>query len=338
MTPYRKLTMEQRCEVLAKVKEGYSYRKVAQIMKIHYLTVFGIVRKHAATNSVRDLPRDGRPKKTTVREDRMLVRMSMKNRRMTSSDIRKQSAVDISTSTVRRRLLKAGLQGCVAAKKPLLTVAHKKARLDFARRHKDWGVEEWKRVLWSDESSFQMFCGAKRAYVRRKAGEKFIPQCIVPTVKHGGGSIMVWGCMSWAGVGQLYRCEDTMNQHQYVRVLENCMLPSANLLFGNGEEFLFQQDNAPCHKARLVTAYLEDHDIRVLNWPAQSPDLNPIEHLWEIMFKHLQGANPSNKDALWAHLQNIWNDISPATVQNLISSMPRRIKSVIKSRGGQTKY
>ena len=94
-------------------------------------------------------------------------------------------------------------------------------RKEFAKTHKHWTVQDWNKVLWSDESTFEVFCGAKRAYVRRKVGERFNSECVAPTVKHGGGSFMVWGCMSGLGAGHLYRCEGTVNQNKYIDILKN---------------------------------------------------------------------------------------------------------------------
>ena len=148
---------------------------------------------------------------------------------------------------------------------------------------------------------------------RMYAGEKYSPQCIVPKVKHGGGSLMIWGCMSGLGVGQVYRCEGTMRQDQYIRVLRNHMLPSATALYGQGQAFVFQQDNAPCHKA-WVCAFFERSGVDVLDWPAQSPDLNPIEHLWEVLFRKVQGRKPSNLDALWQLLREAWVAIPADTM------------------------
>ena len=149
----------------------------------------------------------------------------------------------------------------------------------------------------------------------------------MPTVKHGGGSLMIWGCMSGLGVGQVYRCEGTMRQDQYIWVLRNHMLPSASSLYGEGA-YLFQQDNAPCHKAKRVIAFLERSDIEVLQWPAQSPDLNPIENLWEVLFKKVEGSKPGSLEALWQLLRAAWQAIPVDTVQNLVHSMPRRCAAV----------
>ena len=97
----------------------------------------------------------------------------------------------VSSSTIRKRLNSAGLHGCVAVKNILLRPANIKSWLEFARRHNNWTVQQWDTELWSDESAFQLFCDTKQAIVRRRVDERYIPQCIVPTIKHGGGSLMV---------------------------------------------------------------------------------------------------------------------------------------------------
>ncbi len=149
---------------------------------------------------------------------------------------------------------------------------------------------------------------------------------------------MVWGCMSGGGVGQLYRCEGTMRQDQYMRVLRNHMLPSAASLYGEGQAYLFQQDNAPCHKARNVMSFFERSNIEVLQWPAQSPDLNPIERLWEVLFRKVERSRPGSLEALWQLLHAAWQAIPMDTVQNLVHSMPRRCSAVIASKGHCAKY
>ena len=140
------------------------------------------------------------------------------------------------------------------------------------------------------------------------------------------------------GVGQLYRCEGTMQQDQYVSVLRNHMLPSASSLYGEGEAFVFQQDNAPCHKANKVTRFLERSHVEVLQLPAQNPDLNPKEHLWEALFRKVERSKPRSLEALWQVLHAAWQAIPVDTVQNLVHSMPRRCAAVIAAKGHCTKY
>ena len=116
------------------------------------------------------------------------------------------------------------------------------------------------------------------------------------------------------------------------------MLPSASSLYGEGEAFVFLQDNAPCHKANKVTKFLERYHVEVLQWPAQSPDSNPIENLWDVLFMKVERSKPCSLEALWPLLHAAWQAIPVDTVQNLVHSIPRRCAAVIAAEGHCTKY
>lgn len=175
--------------------------------------------------------------------------------------------------------------------------------------------------------------------MRRRSGEAYHPDCIVPTVKHGGGSIMVWGCMSASGVGELFVCEGRMNSQRYTSMLEEVLEVSALKLFeGDNPEYVFQQDNAPCHKSRDATRWFETNRIKVLEWPPQSPDLSPIEHLWHILKLRVGKYKCANKRILKNKVFEEWEMIAPDVCYNLVASMPRRLQAVIKAKGGATKY
>lgn len=150
---------------------------------------------------------------------------------------------------------------------------------------------------------------------------------------------MVWGSMSATGVGELFVCEGRMNSRTYIDMLEEVLEPCALKLFDNDEpEYYFQQDNAPCHKSREVMRWFEDNNVRVLEWPAQSPDLSPIEHLWYILKRNVAKYSCTTKQCLKTKIFEEWNKITPEQCYNLVSSMPRRIRAVIKAQGGATKY
>lgn len=177
-----------------------------------------------------------------------IVRSSLANRRLTASDLRhswnESCQIDVSTSTVKRRLSDVGLRGCVAVKTPLISATNRRSRLEFAARHKHWKVEDWENVLWSDESSFDIFNSAKRVFVRRRPNEKLRNDCVLPTVKFGGGKVMVWGCMSSHGVAILKRVDGHLNANGYMTILQDCMLPSAGATFGSGE-WIFSRTTHP---------------------------------------------------------------------------------------------
>ena len=127
-----------------------------------------------------------------------------------------------------------------------------------------------------------------------------------------------------------------MDQHQYKSILENVMEPYS---FENMPvHYIFQHDNDPKHTSRLVKCWISDQNIDVLDWPPQSPDLNPIENLWAIVKRDLKDKNPRNNDELFQLVQQSWENISLQTCQRLIQSLPKRLANVVKNKGYPTKY
>ena len=191
----KELSIEKRSSIITLAKEGYSVREISIKTKIPKSTVHDTVKKLTDSNIFEYTKRTRRPKKTTESEDRFMQTLSKRNRRMTATEIaaevNKHREAPIGTTTVKRRLLQEGLRGCVAVKKPLLRTQNKKKRLQWAILYKDYTAEDWEKVLWTDESKFEVFGTKPRIHVRRKQSEKLIPDCIVPTVKHGGQSVMV---------------------------------------------------------------------------------------------------------------------------------------------------
>ena len=132
---------------------------------------------------------------------------------------KKQKHLNISTSTVQMRLRESGLRGLIAANKPLLKDTNKK-RLDWVKKHKQWTLDWWKSVLWSDKSNILIFGSNRHVFVRCRVGERRIFTCVVPTVKHGGGGVMVWRSFAGDTVCDLFRIQDTLNQHGYRSILQ----------------------------------------------------------------------------------------------------------------------
>ncbi|KAL0146748.1 hypothetical protein M9458_058088 [Cirrhinus mrigala] len=128
-----------------------------------------------------------------------------------------------------------------------------------------------------------------------------------------------------------------VNAAVYQDVLEHFMLPAADQLYGDAD-FIFQQDLAPAHSAKDTSTWFKDHGISVLNWPANSPDLNPIENLWGIVKRKMRYARPNNAEELKATIRATWALITPEQCHRLIDSMPRRIAAVIQAKGAPTKH
>ncbi len=144
---------------------------------------------------------------------------------------------------------------------------------------------------------------------------------------------MIWGAMSSAGISSLCFLKTNVTAPVYQEILEHFMLPSADQLFKDAD-FIFQQDLAPAHAAKSTKSWLNDPGVGVLDWPANSPDLNPIENIWGIVKRKMRNKRPELK----ATVKETWASIPPQQCHKLITSMTRRIEAVIKAKGSPTKY
>ncbi len=222
------------------------------------------------------------------------------------------------------------------ATKTLLNQRQRQKHLTWAVEKKNWTVAQWSKVLFSDESKFCISFGNQGPRVWRKSGEAQNPCCLKSSVKFPQ-SVMIWAAMSSAGVGPLCFLKSTVNAAIYQEILENFMLPSADKLYGDAD-FIFQQDLAPAHTAKGTKSWFNDHGVTVLDWPANSPDLNLIENLWGIVKRKMRDTRSNNADELKATVKETWASIPPQQCHKLITSMPRRIEAVIKAKGAPTKY
>lgn len=170
MAPKLRISMVNRGKIVALHEELYSQREIAIRVGCSSSAVGEIIKKYRETGSVEDRKIPGRHRKTSARQDRLIVRKSLVNRFKTAPEIKAEilleHCIEISTSTTQRRLRESGLHGRKARRKPLLTAAHRRARLEFARAHKDWTATQWGQVIFSDESRFLLRRSDGRVYVR----------------------------------------------------------------------------------------------------------------------------------------------------------------------------
>ena len=337
----KEISVEERVEICALHSLGFSNREIGRRLRISEYCVRQTIKRKEETGSFHDRKRSGRPRSTTKKEDRYIVINSLRNRRHTAPEIAADFNVHhktkISTTTVKRRLLDAGLRGRVKVKKPRLTTVHKQKRLTWAKEHKNWTAEDWHKVLWSDESKFEIFGNKRRSFVRRRPGERLLEQCTVQTVKHGGGNIMVWGCFGGGQVGKLVKIDGKMTKEVYLDILNEHVMPCGLELIGEG--FVFQQDNDPKHTAKVVKEYLrkksEERLLQVMTWPPQSPDCNPIEILWDHLDREVRKNPPRGKNDLWSSIKTIWSTVDGQYLQKLCDRLPRICQAIIKSKGGR---
>ncbi len=209
-------------------------------------------------------------------------------------------------------------------------------RVLWVKAHLKLTVSKWKSVLWSDKSKFEIFVGNHgRCFLRAKE-EGDLPACYQHSVQKPA-SLMMWGCISAYGMGSLHVLEGTMNAESYIKVLEQHMLPSRWHLF-QGRPCVFQQDNAKPHTAAITTAWLRSRRVCVLNWPACSPDISPIENIWHIIKWKIHQRRPQTLQQLETYIRQEWDQIPTPKLQKLITSKPRHLQTVLKRRGDATPW
>lgn len=340
-------TPQEAAQAVALLQAGVSQREVARRLQISRSSVQRVYRRYLETGAFDRRPGTGRPRATSAADDRYIKLTVLRNRRLNAVQVqrslRDERQVVISSDTVRRRLAERNLTPKRAATGPKLTVAHRRARLEFAREHRDWTLEQWGNVLFTDETRVSLHGSDRRQRVYRRPGERYSQCCIEETVAYGGGSVMVWGGISLTAHTALVFVDSRshtrgLTSHRYItEILADHVIPYAGYI---GQDMLLMHDNARPHVAHVVTQYLRDVAIRTMNWPARSPDMNPIEHLWDELKRRVRARVPAPRSLheVRIAIEEEWNAIPQDFIVRLVSSINTRLLAVIRARGGNTEY
>ena len=342
----RQISSNVRYDIISGLQAGESVRKIAKKLGVSAATVCR-VGKEAFPDREKD--KGGRPSLLTEADKRYCVRQVTVGRLDNAIKVRKQLEKDhgihVSPNTIRRVLRGSGLGAIEKPKKPLLTQKNVRKRLNWCIAHKDWTVDDWKRVVWSDETKINRFNSDGRVWAWIRDGERLKPKHVKVSVKHGGGSIMLWSAITYAGTGWMCKIDGNMDKTLYKEILEDEQSKSIDFacqkLNLKRDQIIFQHDNDPKHTSNLVKDYLQQQEYQVMEWPPQSPDLNPIENMWQLLKIRLNEFDtpPKGMLELYERVTKVWYEvIGTNECQKVIESMPRRIRECIKQEGYWTKY
>ena len=243
---------------------------------------------------------------------------------------------NVSVNTIKRSLTRQGLVTYRPVKDPILNHRRMAACLAWANQYGDWTAEQWNQVVFSDETAINITT-ERRTLVRRGRGA-------ATRLSHATAhrpfmiKVMFWGCITAEGPGPLVVVEDNMNAARYLETLQNAALP---FLQQNGlANILWQHDNAPCHKARVVTGWLADNQVQVLPWPAFSPDMNAIENIWSILKRKVHQQATTSRQQLIQRVLHVWNTDEELhdACHTVVGNMPTRLQKLRQARGGYTGY
>jgi transposase len=340
---YNRLSIDNLNVARRMVEDGVSQRRVARFFNVSPSVINRALQRLRISGSVDFRHGGGRQRHTTPAQTQYVRLLARRNPTHNASRInnafRAATGVVISSRTVVRRLHEYNLRARRRAKCPLLTRTQRAARRAWAQEHMNWTLEEWQNCLFTDESKFNLHHSDGRIFVWRRPGERYHERNMAPQVAYGRAGIIVWGGIILNGRTELICLRrETMNGERYI---QRCLLPVVIPFaqdFGDG--FIFMDDNARPHRARIVNDLLEAQNIRRMVWPANSPDSNPIEHVWDRMQRQLSERlyYPDTLDELEIALREEWERIPREYINNLIRSMPRRVLAVHRARGGPTRY
>lgn len=341
MSARHHLSAYDRGRAVGRLEAGQSVTTVAAAMGVSKSVISRLKKAAEGGNALRKHA-GGRGRNTTPSEDRYVALVAKRHRNFTprqiAANLATATGTHVSARTISRRLNQVGLY----ARKPVrcipLQPRHRRERLRWSQEHVGWDHQNWSRVMFSDESRFSLTSDSGHQLLWRECGKRYAPQFVSERDRYAPG-VMVWAGIMHNGRTPLHIFERGSVTSQ--RYCNEIILGHVRLFRGAvGSDFLFMDDNARPHRSVEVSDTLQSENILRMQWPAYSPDLNPIEHAWDALGRRVsQRTNPPRTvQELKTALREEWDNIPQGLLDSLVESMENRCKMCISVRGHHTSY
>jgi transposase len=327
-----------RWAVVCRYQEGLSIAEISRQTGFPRHFVSRWISKYNEFGSVDDAAHTGRPKKLSPTVEAIVERkMRGKIRRSTrviARQLKKQKLAAVSYSTVRRTAKNRGLQPYKRRKTSRLSEAHRNARLEFAKTHAD---KDWGNVVFTDEHRFKKYRvgNPRHNFVWAKSTTEVPPQ----ELERWGLCVDVWAGISSKGKTKLAFYEGTLDAESYQKILRKTLLPAAKEWFEDEKKsWELQQDKATSHTAISTKRWLDAHGVEVVDdWPTKGDDINPMENIWAILDERLENEKYDSRETMQTAIRKLWDKIDSTVLDNLVDSIPDRLRRIRKARGGSIK-
>jgi len=329
------LTTVERAAIITLHGVGWTGRDIAEAIKCSEQTVSLWINRWNSTHSLNDADRSGRPRCTTDETDQTIGLLSDKQPNLTPKDIRRELQLPVSPHTTSRRLDEIGLLGRVQEAEHELTEFDLQRRLAFANQYLHWTADQWARVFFSDECNFYLGHPG-RTYVRRPVGKSHDPK-YMRQEQQLHGKVSLWGCICAEGLGHAELYAGSLDSTRHRDILRHSLIKSFRQFYPSGP-WNFQQDNVRFHTTPETVTYLHERGVTLIEWPPWSPDLNPIENLWNVLKARVYARFPQSMEEMEAVIREEWAELDLKFISRICRSMPQRLQLLLDNNGHKISY